>query len=113
MQQLEAQHQPLPHAKSPVWDTQPLAEEMQQARGREPERSGELALRIVAVGLIADELDDLLDARVEKSFFGPGSKQEIQAALDRFLLRVVLEDPTEDFENLRVVQARHRAAAIG
>ena len=70
-----------------------------EARGRKPERGSELALRIVAVRLIADELNDLLDARVEARFLGSG-QQEIQAALDGFLLRVVLEDPAEDFEYL-------------
>src|SRR6187551_1080347 len=88
MQQLEAQHQPLPHAEAAIGHAQLLAEEMQQARGREPERSCKLALRVVAVRLVADELDDLLDARVEVSFRMPRTKQTIQTALDRFLLRV-------------------------
>ena len=43
----------------------------------------------------------------------PRSKQTIQAALDRFLLRVILEDPAEDFDNLRVVQVCDRAPQIG
>ena len=42
-------------------------------------------MRVVAVRLVADELDDLLDARVEVGFLRPGSKQKIQAALDRSL----------------------------
>jgi hypothetical protein len=63
-------------------------------------------LRIVAVGLLANELDGLLDAGVEEALILQSRReQEIQPALHRVLPGVVFEDPAEDFDNLRVVQA--------
>jgi hypothetical protein len=66
MQELGGKPVPFPHAIAPVRHADLAAEEMQHARRRQPQRFAELALRVIPVGLVADEREDLRDARIDR-----------------------------------------------